>query len=389
MLLNQLLQQPKTSSRLLVYDPFREPDREELVKEVIGLANADVDGPRYILFGINPGSMEGSGVVGIAESAMADLKKAHRLVSALIEPILHLAFIYDKINGKLVGALEIDGCDAGPYVVGHDFSERLSRGQCWTREGRELRGIDHTELAKNSTPDAAEQPAKPAQPIFISVGFNGQPDCKLLEMAVPDTSSPPFARDKQQIKQQDKQPRNLKTVIRDTIETVTTRIMRLRPNYEHDSAAETDDFRETKTFFADADNHYFFEEKALQLSLAVCNTGEESVENVSIELGFPRLDDFDVVDRLYTSPFDKRTPFELGNLGYPEVERRDDAILVRSLIDTLLPGIPQSAFGCALRMAVGPRMQGRKVAINYTLRGPDKKKIDTGRLKIVFGKIAA
>ncbi|MCH7636438.1 MAG: hypothetical protein IIA12_02065, partial [Proteobacteria bacterium] len=117
MILTQLLQQPTTSSKLLVCDPFRVPDQEELVKEVIGLANADVDGPRYILFGANPGAMEGSGVVGIAESAMADLKKAHRLLSVLIEPVVHLAFIFDRINGKLVGALEIDGCDEGPYVV--------------------------------------------------------------------------------------------------------------------------------------------------------------------------------------------------------------------------------------------------------------------------------
>ncbi len=385
MLLNQLLQQPKTSSKLLVYDAFKDPDPEELVKEVIGLANADVDGPRYILFGINPGSVEGSGVVGISESAMADLKMAHRLLSAQIEPVVHLAFIFDRINGKLVGALEIDGCEEGPFTVGQVFSKTLSRGQCWIRDGRELHEIDQSDLAKNAKPGAADQPAKPTEPIFVSVGFNDQPDCKVLELDIPDTSNPPFSGDKKQIKQ----PRDLKTMIKDTIETVTTQILRLRPDYEPDSAANTDEFRETKTLFADADNHYFFEEKALQLNLAICNTGEESVENVIMELGFPRLDDFDVADHLYTSPFDKRTPFELSQMGYPEVERRDDAILVQSEIETLVPGIPQSAFGCALRMAVGPGMQGRKVAINWTLRGQDKKKIDTGRLKMVFGKIAA
>ncbi len=73
MLLNQLLQQPSTSSKQLVCDPFKEPDKEELVKEVIGLANADVDGPRYILFGVNSAAMEGTGIVGIDESAMASL----------------------------------------------------------------------------------------------------------------------------------------------------------------------------------------------------------------------------------------------------------------------------------------------------------------------------
>ena len=188
MLLKKLLQQPKTSSKLLVCDPFREQDPEELVKEVIGLANADVDGPRYILFGINSGAMAGDGIVGIAESAMADLKKAHRLLSALIEPVLHLVFIYDRINGKLVGTLEIDGCDDGPYVVGQDFSDKLSRGQCWIRDGFELRAVDSTNLAEISTPEPAKQPAKAAKPPPITVGFNDQPDCKLLEMSVPDTS---------------------------------------------------------------------------------------------------------------------------------------------------------------------------------------------------------
>ena len=65
MLLQQLIQKPIASSKLVVCDPFRMPEPAELVKEVIGLANADVDGPRYILFGINPGGMEGSKIVGI------------------------------------------------------------------------------------------------------------------------------------------------------------------------------------------------------------------------------------------------------------------------------------------------------------------------------------
>ena len=153
MLLRQLLESPKTSSKLLIYDPFQEHDQEELVKEVIGLANADVDGPRNILFGFNAGAIEGGGIVGIAESAMADLKKAHRLLSTLIEPVLHLAFIYDRINGKLIGTLEIDGCNDGPYVVGRDFSAKLSRGQSWIREGWDLRALERAELIQISTPD--------------------------------------------------------------------------------------------------------------------------------------------------------------------------------------------------------------------------------------------
>ncbi len=391
MFLKQLLESPKTSSKLLVYDPFRELDQEELVREVIGLANADVDGPRNILFGINAGAIEGGGIVGIAESAMADLKKAHRLLSALIEPVLHLAFIYDRINGKLVGTLEIDGCDDGPYVVGQDFSEKLSRGQSWIREGFELRAIDRTELAQISTPKLAKQPAKATEQPSITVGFNDDLDCKLLEMPVPDTSNPPFAQDKWKVEQ----PLDLKKAIKDTIGTVTSRILHLGRAPKHDPVVESDEygtdtqtdlFRETGILFDNAENHYYFEEKALKLNLTVCNKGTEGIEAVSIEIGFPRLPDFDVADQLYISPFDKRSSYEVNNLGYPEVERRDGAILVRSSLGALAPDRPEPAFRCALRLAVGPRMTGRKVAIQYKLRGQSKQSLGKGRLKIKFVK---
>ncbi len=140
--------------------------------------------------------------------------------------------------------------------------------------------------------------------------------------------------------------------------------------------------------FADADNHYYYEEKALQLNLIVSNDGAETVRDVNIELGFPRLPDFDVADHLYISPFDKRSQHELKNLGYPTVRREDAAIIVRSSIRVLAPDSPESAFRCALRMAVGPGMQGKKIAIHYTLRGQNEQEFGKGRLKIIFGKPA-
>ena len=383
-----------TSSKLVVYDPFREPDEEDLVKEVIGLANADVDGPRNILFGYNAGAMEGNGIVGIAETAMAELKKSHRLLSSLIDPVVHLAFIYDMINGKLVGTLEIDGCDEGPYIVGRDYSERLARGQSWIREGRDLRALERAELIQISTPGGATQPAKPTEKPSIEVGFNDDLECKLLEIAVPDSSNPPFAHDKWKV---DK-PLDLKEKIKETIGTVTTRILHLgrapkpEPVVEPDDnidQSQTDMFRQTGILFDNAENHYYFEEKALKLNLSVCNKGTQDLEDVSIEIGFPRLPDFDVADQLHISPFDKRQPHEIKNLRYPKVEHRDGSILVRSSLGALTPDRPEPAFKCALRLAVGPRMAGRKVGLQYKLRGRDKQTLDKGRLKIKFIKLPA
>ncbi|MEE8157436.1 MAG: hypothetical protein V3T51_04710, partial [Gammaproteobacteria bacterium] len=81
--------------------------------------------------------------------------------------------------------------------------------------------------------------------------------------------------------------------------------------------------------------------------------------------------------------------YEVKNLGYPEVQRRDDAILVRSSFGVLAPGSPVQAFKCALRLAVGPGMQGKKIAILYTLRGQNEQSLGKGRLKIKFGEVSA
>lgn len=96
-----------------------------------------------------------------------------------------------------------------------------------------------------------------------------------------------------------------------------------------------------------------------------------------------------MVDRLYISPEDKRSRDEVEMLGYPKVRRRDDAILVRSPLGFLAPDSPEQAFECALRLAVGPSMQGKTVSIRYTLRGQNEQSLAKGRLKIKFGQVSA
>ena len=390
MLLKQLLESPKTSSNLVIYDPFKELDREELVREVIGLANADADGPRNILFGVNAGAVDGNGIVGIRESYVAELKKAHRALSALIEPTLQLAFIFDMINGKLVGALEVDGCDFGPYFVGHDVNGSLSLGQCWIRDGWKLQEVERAQLmTQGEAPAPVEEPVKPIEKPDLTVGFEDDPECELLEVPVPDTSNPPFADNEEETKKTSR----LKQAIKDTVGTVTTQILRLghggqqEPGNEAGDGGQSDGCEDADKVLIDAKNHYFYEEKAVHLDLCICNKGSEEINDINIELGFPRLPDFDVADRLYTSPFDKRSEAEIKNLGYPKVERRSNGIYVRTTVDRLSPDRPQSVFRCALRLAVGPGMQKRKLAVLYTLTGPGDQALGEGRLKIKFGKV--
>lgn len=388
MLLKQLLQQPRSSPNLLYRDPFINQSPEQLVQEVIGLANTDVDGARYLIFGVNVGSMEGNGIVGITDSVIVDLKKAHRLISALIKPVLQLAFIFDKFDGKVVGALEIDGCDAAPYVVRRDFSKELCAGQSWIREGRQLLAVESIDLEQISARVARKQTWA------VKIGFDDEPECDHLELNIPDTSNPPSIQAKEQIKK----TLDWKASIKNSLGTLNTRMSRILHVRQHGIEAEFDR-RGMDTLigihgnigneFTEADDYYFYEEKALKLNLTICNKGEDGLEDVSIKLAFPRTQDFDIADHLYTGPNDERTRLEIEMADYPDVQRNEHATVARASLAYLAPNCSERVFGSALRMAVGPTMRGKKVAIKYTLRAKNKQSPGRGRLKIKFGGVSA
>jgi hypothetical protein len=388
MLLQQLIQQPITSSKLVVFDPFRMPEPSELVKEVIGLANADVEGPRYILFGVNPGAIDGSKVVGIKDDVAAALKKAHRVISAQIEPVVSLAFIFDRINGKLAGALEIDGGEDGPFVPGKDFAADAAGEKTWIREGRDLRVVDISELgsvdASGEVGEAGEAvAAEPIEIPDIDVGFDEDPNCDVIELSIPDTSDPPFADERNDAGGQTSITQTLKSAVN----TMTTKLASLaRRRSKDDEDSSTDVVKAAQDLITDAENHYYYEEKALQLNFSVFNTGDHAVDELHIEFGFPKIEDFDIADRIHMSPFDKSSHPATRNRGYPEVVRIDKGVIVRNKIGTLEAAVPTPALRCPIRMAVGPGMQRRKVAVLYTLRRGEEV-IGEGRLKIKFGKV--
>ncbi len=379
MLLKELLQRPRPASNLRLYDPFLDLDHDELVDAVVDFANAGINGQRHILFGVNAGAVEGTGIVGINESAMTYLKKAHRLFSAGIDPALELAFIFDKINGKLVGALEIDDCDNGPYAIDPDFFDTLAMDQAALKENT---------AAKNTRADEA------AEPVPVSVTFTEPPGSELLELPVPDTSNPPSAQEKQPAKQ----GIDWKKALRDTVETVNTGIFNLTHGRQQGADAGSDKsridtlrdkLRGADKQFVDATNYYYFEEKAVKVNLTVCNKDVAGIEGATIEISLPRAADFDVADRVYSRPDDDSPLREADMCTYPEVRRSKGGVWVRGSLGLLVPDKPKPAFESALRLAVGPSMAGRKVGLSWSIRGQDKKVLDKGTLKIRFSRDTA
>ena len=116
------------------------------------------------------------------------------------------------------------------------------------------------------------------------------------------------------------------------------------------------------------------------------NTGHEALEDVSIMLTLPEVEEFKVVDRLVPPPGTARTLKESELLGYPKVNIYNNAVHVKYKIDRLEPDQPIRVFGEDLRIRVLPQLAGRKVRIMYTLHASGFKNPEQGRLTLLFSK---
>ena len=127
----------------------------------------------------------------------------------------------------------------------------------------------------------------------------------------------------------------------------------------------------------------------MKLNLTFCNLAEEPLEGLVLSFAFPKPEEFQVVGHLYPPADDDGSWMDSNNTGYPDVTQIELGAVTSIKLGDLAPKSPGRVFPCVQRLAVGPEMAGKKVAIKFTLRAKNKKKTGRGRLKITFGDVAA
>ena len=106
---------------------------QEFLRDVLAMANADVDGPRYIVTGA---SFDANGLKTIHALDSDDFsgKPAYQaLANDHIEPPLKIRYEPVTVDGKRVGVYEIGDCQDRPYMMRIDYSETLRRGDAYLR----------------------------------------------------------------------------------------------------------------------------------------------------------------------------------------------------------------------------------------------------------------
>ncbi len=352
---------------------------EHLVRQVMALANADLEGPRWLVFGVEHGAAGAMAVIGLSRPDEAWLARQVQVCMEAIEPRLDLEIVTTRIADAPVAALVIKSCGDPPYVAGDAAPAPLRAGECWLFDAQGMR------LATRSDLDALYATRRQRLQDTVLVGLGDDPRCDDLEIQLPDAANPPSRIAALQLRSAIAATRAATATI-GREDTALARLAHARifgaetPYRRQGMDTLVRSLKAVPEEYRDADLHYRFETRAVRLNLCIMNARSTALTDVLIEVALPAVPGLAVATRTHPAP----GAAAVADEPYPEVIAGADAVRVRSSLARLAPGARSAAFPSPLRIAVDGSMAGRKIAIRYALTAAELAAPACGRLRARF-----
>jgi hypothetical protein len=354
------------------------------LRDVIAIANVEVEGSRYIIVGVEHDGSTARKVHGVDEKDFSGKPPYQQLVAEFIEPPFRIEYQPLLLDGKRVGIFEIHDCQDRPYMMRADHSEYLRRGDAYVRVQnapvkmglRQLQDLFEQKFHDSSAEGVVE------------IGFTGDIIYKDLRVPTTDLSRMPSAIESGKLTE-------LIDIKEQSIELGSSGLARLTHARLYGSDSPYEDRTPTSLLraksaagetYEEDDRYFLFDTNAQKIQLVVLNQGEDPIVNATLSLIFPQHEAFYVANRLpkifRDGKFVDRSPVELTD--YPSVIIKDNAIHVSSSLGNIPSGAPMPAFERSLRICVGNELRGRKFGIQYALRGKNLRQPTTGKLRLLF-----
>ena len=355
------------------------------LRDVLALANASVEGSRYIVVGVDFDDRGRKTAHSVDADDFAGKPSYQSLANEYIEPPVRIRYKPVSIEGKRVGIFEIGDCQDQPYMMRVDFDERLRRGDAYRRVNNSA-----IKMGRRQLMELFERKFRDSISAGdIEVGFPGEIIHKQYSIATCDLSDMPSAlasRKLEEMLQIRRRSQNTGST------TMVARLTHARlygtegPYVDRSPEEMVAELKQIRGKFRNQDRNFLFNDRAQELQLVIYNQGEEQISDASISLVLPNHNDFYVADtlprRLVHDRFVDRTPDEIAD--YPAVSLKDDAIHVSFAVGDIPAGEPVDAFAMPLRICVGNSLRGRRFGLRYAVEGQNLRAPARGQLKLEF-----
>ncbi len=355
------------------------------LRDVLALANAATDEPRYIITGINFDAKGNKKAKTIDREDFSGKPSYQSLVADYIEPPLRVKYQPVTVEGKRIGVYEIAGCKDRPYMMRIDYSETLRRGDAYLRKGTSVVKLGRRQLQEMFEKKFHESVSHES----VEVGFPGEIIHKDVQLPTLDLSKMPSAIAAGKLRQMlDTREKFANTGSTTMMARLThARLFGSDAPYEHRSADELmQEVADIRKKHKQEDQLFLYEDHVQKLQLVVYNQGDEPIENATVSLVLPNHNSFYVASQLPKLLKDdrwiERGPAERA--AYPAVNLKDDSIHVSSTLGEVSTDAPVEVFETPLRLCVGRELKGRKLGIRYSLFGSNLRKPAKGKLRLLF-----
>ena len=354
------------------------------LRDVIAVANAEVEGSRYIVVGVEHDGDSARKVSAVDEQEFSGRPPYQALVAEFVEPPIRIEYQPLLLDGERVGVFEIFDCQDRPYMMRADHSDHLRRGDAYVRVKdasvkmgrRQLQKLFEQKFHGSLSED------------IVEIGFTGEIIYKDLKVPTIDLSQMPSAIERGKLSQLI----DVKKQSQDLESSALARLTHARlfgsdnPYEDRTATAILEEKSAAPEKYKQDDRLFLFESNAQKIQIIVLNQGDDPIENASLSLLMPQHEAFHVAERLPDTlrkgKFVDRSPVELAD--YPSVVLKNNAIYVSCALGDIPSGTPMPAFERSLRICVGNELQGRKIGIQYTLHGKNLRQPAQGTLRLLF-----
>ncbi len=354
----------------------------EFLRDVIAIANASVDGPRYIVVGADVAAGGQRKIVGVSKTDFSGKPAYASLVDEYVEPPINLRYHSVAVEGEKVGVYEIRGCHDRPYMMRVDFSETLRRGDAYMRLNESAMKMGRRQLQTLFETKFRDSVSAAS----IEIGFPGEIIHKDLAVHVTDMGRLPSAVAAAKLRQMLEIKNDLRS------KGATSRMARLTharlfgsddPYRDRTSDSLLEDIREIERDYGTEDEYFRFGENGSELQLVVYNQGDEAVRDVSLTLVMPQHPSFHVASRLPPRMLDGRLS-EQRSGDYPSVREGAHSIKVAVTLGDIDAGSCVNVFSTPLKLCVGRELTDKRLGIQYAVHAQNLRAPAKGKLRLLF-----
>jgi schlafen family protein len=365
----------------------------EFLRDVLAMANASVDGARYIVVGAAVDDQGRKRIKDIDPADFAGKPSYQALTNEFIEPPIRIKYQPAIVDGHKVGVYEIADCQDRPYMMRIDQSESLRRGDAYQRSNNAAIKLGRRQLQAMFEAKFRES----VSATNIEIGFPGEIIHKDHEVAVCDLTDLPSAIAGAKLRQLIEIKKGVSNSVKNGARTSgsTTMVARLTharlfgsdSPYEDRSQEELlEEMRQIQRRYQNHDEHFLFEQHARKIQLVVYNQGDDVIRDASLSIVMPNHAQFYMAKNLPKIPNDDkfidRSPGEQAE--YPSVSLGDDSIQVSGKLGDIPPGEFVDVFDSPLRLCVGDALKGKRFGMQYSLFAKNLRAPAKGKLRLLF-----